>query len=145
MTTVLFICTQLPVRRTDNGKDKIEREQEVQRQWSEKDFHWKWEVQQVREQGRRARWVNAIWKISEAQQRPRSVMNHSDIFLTVRVFPYSKEAKEVVKDHGPVMRLVETSKNGPFKDWDDQVLLNPLQGIQSYWFRNGIDMEYELT
>ena len=57
----------------------------------------------------------------------------------------SKEAKEVVKDHGPVMRLVETSKNGPFKDWDDQVLLNPLQGIQSYWFRNGIDMEYELT
>ena len=72
-------------------------------------------------------------------------MNHSDIFLTVRVFPYSKEAKEVVKDHGPVMRLVETSKNGPFEDWDDQVLLNPLQGIQAYWFRNGIDMEYELT
>ena len=72
-------------------------------------------------------------------------MNHTDIFVTVRVFPYAKEAKEVVKDHGSVMRLVETSKNGPFEDWDDQVLLNPLQGIQAYWFRNGIDMEYELT
>jgi hypothetical protein len=61
------------------------------------------------------------------------------------VFPYSKEAKDAVNDHGTVMRLLETSKNGPFRDWDDQVLLNPLQGIQYYWFRNGIDMEYELT
>tara|TARA_Y100000593_G_scaffold14638_1_gene28054 strand:- start:1142 stop:1597 length:456 start_codon:yes stop_codon:yes gene_type:complete len=145
LTTVLFICTQLPTRRTDNGKDEIGWKQEVPLQWPKEDFHWKWKVQQVRKQGRRTRRVNAIWKISEAQQRSRSVMDHTDIFVTVRVFPYSKEAKEVVKDHGPVMRLLETSKNGPFEDWDDQVLLNPLQGIQTYWFRNGIDMEYELT
>jgi hypothetical protein len=68
-----------------------------------------------------------------------------DVFVTVRVFPLSKEAKEAIENHGSVMHLLQTSEEGPFKDWDDQVLLYPLQGTQTYWFRNGIDVEYELT
>jgi len=84
-------------------------------------------------------------EITAKSHAAKDKMDHSDIFLTVRIFPLSKEARLAVEQHGAVMRLVETSKDGPFKDWDDQVLLNPLQGMSAYWFRNGIDMEYELT
>lgn len=64
----------------------------------------------------------------------------------VRVKPLSKEAKEVVKTHGKIMTLLETKKKGPYPDWNDNVLLATTLGIPfQYWFRNGIDIEFELT
>ena len=65
---------------------------------------------------------------------------------TVRISPLSQEAREVVKTHGNLMLLVNTKAKGPFNDWDDQVLVRPvISSPFQYWFRNGIDIEFELT
>ena len=64
----------------------------------------------------------------------------------VRVNPLSREAKRVVETHGNIMVLLETKKKGPFSDWNDNVLLTTTLGIPyQFWFRNGIDIEFELT
>jgi|TARA_B100000287_G_scaffold167768_1_gene158282 hypothetical protein len=64
----------------------------------------------------------------------------------VRINPLSLEAREVVKTYGNLMLLVNTRDQGPFNDWDDQVLLKPvINSPFQYWFRNGIDIEFELT
>ena len=64
----------------------------------------------------------------------------------VRISPLSLEAREVVETHGNLMLLVNTKDKGPFNDWDDQVLLKPIINCPfQYWFRNGIDIEFELT
>jgi len=64
----------------------------------------------------------------------------------VRVSPLSHEAREVVETHGKLMLLVNTKDKGPFNDWDDQVLMRPvISSPYQYWFRNGIDIEFELT
>mgnify|MGYP003999720481 FL=1 len=65
---------------------------------------------------------------------------------TVRISPLSQEAREVVETHGNLMFLVNTKDKGPFNDWDDQVLMRPVvRSPFQYWFRNGIDIEFELT
>ena len=65
---------------------------------------------------------------------------------TVRISPLSQEAREVVETHGNLMFLVNTKDKGPFNDWDDQVLMRPvISSPFQYWFRNGIDIEFELT
>ena len=65
---------------------------------------------------------------------------------TVRISPLSQEAREVVETHGNLMLLVNTKDKGPFSDWDDQVLMRPvISSPYQYWFRNGIDIEFELT
>jgi len=52
----------------------------------------------------------------------------------------------VVETHGNLMLLVNTKDKGPFNDWDDQVLMRPvISSPFQYWFRNGIDIEFELT
>ena len=64
----------------------------------------------------------------------------------VRINPLSLEAREGVKTYGNLMLLVNTRDQGPFNDWDDQVLLKPvINSPFQYWFRNGIDIEFELT
>ena len=64
----------------------------------------------------------------------------------VRISPLSYQAREVVKTYGNLMLLVNTKDKGPFSDWDDQVLLKPIISSPfQYWFRNGIDIEFELT
>jgi hypothetical protein len=64
----------------------------------------------------------------------------------VRISPLSLEAREIVKTYGNLMVLMSTKDRGPFNDWDDQVLLKPLTSSPfHYWFRNGIDIEFELT
>jgi len=65
---------------------------------------------------------------------------------TVRISLLSQEAREVVETHGNLMLLVNTKDKGPFNDWDDQVLMRPvISSPFQYWFRNGIDIEFELT
>ena len=64
----------------------------------------------------------------------------------VRISPLSHQAREVVETYGNLMLLVNTRDKGPFRDWDDQVLLKPIINSPfQYWFRNGIDIEFELT
>ena len=64
----------------------------------------------------------------------------------VRISPLSHQAREVVETYGNLMLLVNTRDKGPFRDWDDQVLLKPIINSPfQYWFRIGIDIEFELT
>ncbi len=64
----------------------------------------------------------------------------------VRINPLSQEAKEMVETHGNLMLLLKTKEKGPYNDWNDNILLKPTVGYPfQYWFRNGIDIEFELT
>ena len=77
--------------------------------------------------------------------REGNVVGRDDLNIRIEIFPMSQRAKNRVAEHGKFMILKRVSRTGPFKGNDEQVFVSSLGGHWTGWFRNGIDLEFELT
>ena len=79
-----------------------------------------------------------IWQPSEIQGR-------DDLNVTIRMTPITERAQSRVQEYGEVMKLMHISHSGPFQCNEEQILVMSLNEKWQGWFRNGIDVEIQLT
>jgi hypothetical protein len=65
--------------------------------------------------------------------------------VTVRIKPKSERAISRVSELGEVMKLMHISHSGPFECNEEQILVMSLNESWQGWFRNGTDVDFELT
>ena len=74
-----------------------------------------------------------------------NVVGRDDLNIRIEIFPISHRARNRVQEHGKFMILKRVSHTGPFKDSEEQIFVSSLGGHWTGWFRNGTDIEFELT
>ncbi len=79
-----------------------------------------------------------IWQPSEIKGRP-------DLNVTIRLLPITERAEQRVQEYGDVMKLMHISHSGPFDCNEEQILVMSLNEKWQGWFRNGTDVNFELT
>ena len=79
-----------------------------------------------------------IWQPSEIKGRP-------DLNVRIRLHPITDRAVQRVQEYGDVMKLMHISHSGPFDCSEEQILVMSLNESWQGWFRNGVDVDFELT
>ena len=79
-----------------------------------------------------------IWKPSEVSGRP-------DLNVRIRIHPHTERAHQRIQEYGEVMKLMHISHSGPFECNEEQILVMSLNEKWQGWFRNGTDVDFELT
>ena len=79
-----------------------------------------------------------IWQPSEIKGIP-------DLNVTIRLTPITERAEQRIEEYGDVMKLMHISRSGPFKCSEEQILVMSLNEKWQGWFRNGTDVDFELT
>ena len=79
-----------------------------------------------------------IWKPVEVKGRP-------DLNVKIRLQPLTDRAQQRVKEYGDVMKLMHISHSGPFECNEEQILVMSMNEKSQGWFRNGVDVDFELT
>jgi len=79
-----------------------------------------------------------IWQPSEIKGRP-------DLNVRIRLHPITDRAVQRVQEYGDVMKLMHISHSGPFDCSEEQILVMSLNERWQGWFRNGVDVDFELT
>ena len=79
-----------------------------------------------------------IWQPSEIKGRP-------DLNVTIRLVPITERAEQRIQEYGDVMKLMHISHSGPFDCNEEQILVMSLNEKWQGWFRNGTDVNFEVT
>jgi len=79
-----------------------------------------------------------IWQPSEIKGGP-------DLNVTIRLMPITERAEQRIEEYGDVMKLMHISHSGPFDCNEEQILVMSLNEKWQGWFRNGTDVNFELT
>jgi len=79
-----------------------------------------------------------IWQPSEIKVGP-------DLNVTIRLMPITERAEQRIQEYGDVMKLMHISHSGPFDCSEEQILVMSLNEKWQGWFRNGTDVDFELT
>jgi len=79
-----------------------------------------------------------IWQPSEIKGGP-------DLNVTSRLMPITERVEQRIEEYGDVMKLMHISHSGPFDCNEEQILVMSLNEKWQGWFRNGTDVDFELT
>ena len=77
--------------------------------------------------------------------RPSEIKGSPDLNVTIRLVPITERAEQRVEEYGDVMKLMHISHSGPFDCNEEQILVMSLNEKWQGWFRNGTDVDFELT
>ena len=77
--------------------------------------------------------------------QPSEIKGRDDLNVTIRMTPITERAQSRVQEYGEVMKLMHISHSGPFQCNEEQILVMSLNEKWQGWFRNGIDVEIQLT
>lgn len=77
--------------------------------------------------------------------RPSEIRGRADLNVRIRLMPHSERAHQRVGEYGDVMKLMHISHSGPFDCTEEQILVMSLNEKWQGWFRNGTDVDFELT
>ena len=77
--------------------------------------------------------------------QPSEIKGRSDLNVRIRLSPHTERAQQRVDQYGDVMKLMHISHSGPFDCNEEQILVMSLNEKWQGWFRNGTDVDFELT
>ena len=77
--------------------------------------------------------------------QPASIKGSPDLDVKIRLLPRTERAHQRVEEYGDVMKLMHISHSGPFDCIEEQILVMSLNEKWQGWFRNGVDVDFELT
>tara|TARA_R100000734_G_C3266100_1_gene63364 strand:+ start:148 stop:477 length:330 start_codon:yes stop_codon:yes gene_type:complete len=77
--------------------------------------------------------------------QPINVKGGPDLNVKIRLLPRTERAQQRVEEYGDVMKLMHISHSGPFECNEEQILVMSLNEKWQGWFRNGTDVDFELT
>jgi len=77
--------------------------------------------------------------------QPSEIKGCGDLNVTIRMTPITERAQSRVREYGGVMKLMHISHSGPFQCNEEQILVMSLNEKWQGWFRNGVDVEFQLT
>jgi hypothetical protein len=77
--------------------------------------------------------------------QPSEIKGRTDLNVIIRLHPITDRATQRVQEYGDVMKLMHISHSGPFDCNEEQILVMSLNESWQGWFRNGVDVDFELT
>ena len=77
--------------------------------------------------------------------QPSEINGKTDLNVRIRLMPLTERAQQRVQEYGDIMKLMHISHSGPFDCNEEQILVMSLNEKWQGWFRNGTDVDFELT
>ena len=77
--------------------------------------------------------------------QPSEINGKTDLNVRIRLLPLTERAQQRVQEYGDIMKLMHISHSGPFDCNEEQILVMSLNEKWQGWFRNGTDVDFELT
>ena len=77
--------------------------------------------------------------------QPSEINGKTDLNVRIRLLPLTERAQQRVREYGDIMKLMHISHSGPFDCNEEQILVMALNEKWQGWFRNGTDVDFELT